>query len=147
EGLAAELVAAVGAERPRVLVARAEVARDVVPDALRAAGCEVDVVAVYLTRSLPRPPPDTISALLEAGDVGAVTFTSSSTVEHLSDALEARAPVLLAKTCVASIGPVTTETARSRGIAVDVAANEATLEGLALALEAHFSRRASKTAD
>lgn len=138
EGLAQELVAALGEDKPRVLVARAEVARDVVPDALRAAGCEVDVVSVYKTRSPPRALLEALSALLEAGEIDAVTFTSSSTVEHLCDALEARAPELLAKTTVASIGPITTETAKRRGLRVDVVAETSTIPGLVSALAAHF---------
>jgi uroporphyrinogen III methyltransferase/synthase len=139
EGLAAELVAAIGDSRPRVLIARAEVARDVVPDALRAAGSEVDVVSVYKTRSPPRPLLEALAALLEGGEIDAVTFTSSSTVEHLCDALEARAASLLANTCVASIGPITTETARKRGVRVDVTADEHTTFGLVTALEGHFT--------
>jgi uroporphyrinogen III methyltransferase/synthase len=69
-----------------------------------------------------------------------VTFTSSSTVEHLCDALEARAAALLAKTCVASIGPITTETAQKRGVRVDVTAAEYTISGLAEALEKYFTK-------
>ena len=140
EGLAADLVRALEAdgEKPRVLIARAEVARDVVPDALRAAGCEVDVAPVYKTVAPPRPLLDALASLLEAREIDAVTFTSSSTVEHLCDALESRAPALLANTCVASIGPITTETARKRGLRVDVTASEHTTAGLVGALEAHF---------
>lgn len=141
EGLAGELLAAIGPDRPRVLLARAEVARDVVPEALRSAGCEVDVVAVYKTRSPPRPLLEGLSALLEAGEVDVVTFTSSSTVEHLCDALEARAAELLAKTCVASIGPITSETAQKRGLRVDVTAQEHSVPGLVEAIENHFSKR------
>lgn len=147
EALAQEVLAAMGnptdasgpaAKPPRVLIARAEVARDVVPDTLRAAGCEVDVVSVYKTRSPPRALLEALSSLLDAGEIDAVTFTSSSTVEHLCDALEARAIPLLAKTTVASIGPITTETAKKRGIRVDVMAAEYTLPGLVSALEKHF---------
>jgi len=138
EGLAAELALAIGASRPRVLVARAEIARDVVPDALRAAGCEVDVVAVYKTCAPPRPLLDALAALLEAGEIDAVTFTSSSTVEHLCDALDDRAAALLANTRVASIGPITTETARKRGLRVDVTAGEHTIGGLVAAIEGFF---------
>jgi uroporphyrinogen III methyltransferase/synthase len=146
EGLASELVAAIGGvePKPRVLVARAEVARDVVPDALRGAGCEVDVVAVYKTRSPPRPLLEALSSLFESGEIDAVTFTSSSTVDHLCDALEARAASLLAKTCVASIGPITTETAKKRGIRVDVVASEHTIPGLVTALERHFEGRSGR---
>jgi uroporphyrinogen III methyltransferase/synthase len=141
EGLATELLAVIGAEKPRILVGRAEVARDVVPDALRQAGCTVDVVSFYKTRSPPRPLLDGLSALLEAGEIDVVTFTSSSTVEHLCDALEARAPELLAKTCVASIGPITSDTARTRGLRVDVTADEHTVPGLVRGIEKHFSER------
>lgn len=144
EALAAEVLAAMTADgdptKARVLVARAEVARDVVPDALRAAGCEVDVVAVYMTRSPPRALLEGVSALLDGGEIDAVTFTSSSTAEHLCDALEARAVPLLAKTCVASIGPITTETLKKRGIQVDVTAAEYTMVGLAQALAKHFAK-------
>ncbi len=139
EGLARELLAAIGDAKPRVLIARAEVARDVVPDALREAGCEVDVVAFYQTRTPPRPLLAAVAELLDAGEIDVITFTSSSTVEHLCDALEARAAELLAKTCVASIGPITTETAEKRGIRVDVTAEQHTVPGLVLALEKHFA--------
>ena len=148
EALAAEVLAAIGpidaAKPPRVLVARAEVARDVVPDTLRAAGCEVDVVAVYKTRSPPRPLLEALSSLLEAGEIDVVTFTSSSTVDHLCDALEARAAELLAKTTVASIGPITSETAKKRQIRVDVVATDYTIVGLVEALETHFAKTLTK---
>ncbi|MDF2696559.1 MAG: Uroporphyrinogen-III methyltransferase [Labilithrix sp.] len=138
EGLAEELLAAIGNTKARVLIARAEVARDVVPDALRVAGCEVDVVSVYKTLAPPRPLLDALAALLEAQEIDVVTFTSSSTVEHLCDALEGRAASLLLNTCVASIGPVTTETARKRGLRVDVTASEHTIPGLVTAIEGYF---------
>ncbi|MBX3191787.1 MAG: uroporphyrinogen-III synthase [Labilithrix sp.] len=143
EALAAELVAALGdaeggAGPARVLVARAEVARDVVPDTLRAAGCQVDVVSVYKTRSPPRPILEALAALLGAGEIDVVTFTSSSTVDHLCDALEAGAKDLLGKTVVACIGPITAETAKKRGLRVDVVASDFTIGGLVAALENHF---------
>ena len=142
EALAAELLAQLdpSAGAPRVLLARAEVARDVLPDILRAAGCRVDVVSVYKTRSPPRALLEGLAALLDAGEIDVVTFTSSSTVEHLCDALEARAATLLARTCVASIGPITTETAKKRGIRVDVVAAEYTILGLVTSLEKHFAK-------
>ena len=140
EALAAEVLAAMGGEKGRVLVARAEVARDVLPDTLRAAGCEVDVVSVYKTRSPPRPLLEALAALLDGGEIDIVTFTSSSTVDHLCEALGSPAAELLAKTCVASIGPITTETAKKRGVRVDVTAAEYTIPGLVAALEKHFAK-------
>jgi uroporphyrinogen III methyltransferase/synthase len=138
EGLAEELLAALGGTTPKVAIVRAEVARDVVPDALRAAGVEVHVVPAYATRAPPRPLLEGLASLLEAGEIDAVTFTSSSTVEHLCDALEPRAAELLSHTCVASIGPITTATAEKRGLRVDVTAGEHTLPGLVRALESQF---------
>jgi uroporphyrinogen III methyltransferase/synthase len=137
EGLADEMLRALagGAPSGRVLVPRAAKARDVLPEALRAAGYAVDVVAAYETRA---PPRDTVAALvreLEAGRVDAVTFTSSSTVDNLCDLLGSeRAPALLGRTRVASIGPITSETARARGLRVDVTAASFTVPGLVRAL-------------
>jgi uroporphyrinogen III methyltransferase/synthase len=122
-----------------VLIARAARARDVLPDALRGAGCTVDVVTAYETRP---PSPSVVDALtreLEGGRLDAVTFTSSSTVDNLCDLLGPRANDLLAGVRVASIGPVTTATATGRGLRVDVTAREYTVAGLVDALVASYS--------
>jgi uroporphyrinogen III methyltransferase/synthase len=143
EGLADEMLAAFatpavrGAE-PRVLLARAAKARDVLPEALRGAGCRVDVVAAYETHP---PPLATVQALAEAlasGRIDAAMFTSSSTVDNLCDLLDplpgGPAAARLRHVRVASIGPVTSMTARGRGIPVDVTAREYTVFGLVQAL-------------
>jgi uroporphyrinogen-III synthase len=136
EGLAqamlVELRSAGGA--PRVLLPRAARARDVLPGALRAAGYPVDVVVAYETRAPSRAAIDGLVLELESGRVDAVTLTSGSTVENLCDALGARAVALLARCRVASIGPVTTEAARVRGVRVDVTAPEASVASLVRAL-------------
>ncbi len=135
EGLADALIGAFGDARPSVLVARAEIARDVLPDALRAAGCEVDVVAVYSTRL---PDSATIAELtgaLARGEIDAVMLTSGSTVDNLCDCLGARAADLLGHTRVASIGPITSEAASRRGVRIDVTAAEPTVAALVDALE------------
>ncbi|MDQ4080714.1 MAG: uroporphyrinogen-III C-methyltransferase, partial [Gemmatimonadota bacterium] len=90
----------------RVLIGRAESARDVVPDVLRASGAHVDVVGVYRTVADARGAPELRSRLL-AGEVDLVTVTSSSTVRYFVDAVGADAA---RGTPVASIGPVTTAT-------------------------------------
>lgn len=116
----------------RVLLARAAAARDVLPDALRAAGWEVDVVAAY--RTVPTAVTDDHRALLASAD--AVTFASSSTVDHFVAAfgVDAVPPV------VASIGPVTSATARAHGIEVTVEAPEHTIPGLVAALAGHLGQ-------
>lgn len=122
-----EALAGIEVEGKRVLVARAAEARDVLPDALRERGAEVDVVALYETV---REQPD--EAAVEAAQ-GAeyVTFTSSSTVTNLVEALGDRFP---ATARIVSIGPVTSETARAAGLEVDVEAERHDVDGLLAAL-------------
>jgi uroporphyrinogen III methyltransferase/synthase len=114
----------------RVLLFRAQEAREVLPETLREHGRPVDVVAAYATRS--RIDPD-VAAGAERADI--VTFTSSSTVAgFLANVPDA--PAALAGKTVAAIGPITARTAREAGIRVDVVADEFTIEGLMRALEA-----------
>jgi uroporphyrinogen III methyltransferase / synthase len=76
-------------------------------------------------------PDESVVARVRAGDVDALTFTSSSTVTNLCDLLgDLPAP----QPVVASIGPVTSKTALERGLRVDVEAGEHTIDGLVDAL-------------
>jgi uroporphyrinogen III methyltransferase / synthase len=122
-----EALAGVEVEGRRVLVARAAEARDVLPDALRERGAELDVVALYETVR-EQPGEEEIAA---AQNADYVTFTSSSTVTNLVDALGDRFP---SGARVVSIGPVTSETARAVGLRVDVEAERHDVEGLIAAL-------------
>jgi uroporphyrinogen III methyltransferase/synthase len=117
----------------RVLLARAAQARDVLPDGLRAVGYEVDVLPVYRTVAA-APDPAAIERV-RAGKVDAVTFTSSSTVTNFCDLVGARPEP---QPVVVSIGPVTSATARERGLRVDVEAAEHTIDGLVRALSARL---------
>jgi uroporphyrinogen III methyltransferase/synthase len=111
----------------RVLVARAAEARDVLPDALRERGAEVDVVALYETVR-EQPGDDEIEA---AQSADYVTFTSSSTVTNLTEALGDRFPT---DARIVSIGPITSEAARAAGLTVDVEAERHDINGLLEAL-------------
>jgi len=119
----------------RVLIPRAEVARDLLPDELRGRGAKVTVAVAYRTI---RPDTDTesIKAQLQKGAIGVVTFTSSSSVrnyvELFADQKDARA--LTANAVVACIGPITAETAESFGFTVRVRAKENTIPALADAI-------------
>jgi uroporphyrinogen III methyltransferase/synthase len=122
----------------RVLLARALVARDALPTLLRKQGTHVDVVPAYETR--PAPPAELLETFA-SGAVDIVLLTSSSTVSSLAAALGEHAAERLSHVCVASIGPVTTETARQLGIRVDVVATTYTVAGLLDALEVHFGAK------
>jgi uroporphyrinogen III methyltransferase/synthase len=124
----------------RALLARALVARDALPELLREAGAEVDVVPVYATRRASPEKAEALRELFETGGLDTVLFTSSSTVEGVMALLGPDAPALLSRVTVASIGPVTTETARSAGLTVSVTAADYTIDGLLDALEQHYAR-------
>jgi uroporphyrinogen III methyltransferase / synthase len=111
----------------RVLIARAAEARDVLPDALRERGAEVDVVALYETVR-EQPGEEEIEAA-QSGDY--VTFTSSSTVTNLITALGDRFPE---NSRIVSIGPITSESVRAAGLEVDVEAVRHDVDGLISAL-------------
>ena len=125
-----EALAGVEVEGRRVLVARAAEARDVLPDALRQRGAEVDVVSLYETVR-EEPAPKAIEAA-EAADY--VTFTSSSTVRNLTEALGDRFP---AAARIVSIGPITSEAVRTAGLEVAVEAERHDVDGLLTALLAN----------
>jgi uroporphyrinogen III methyltransferase/synthase len=118
----------------RVLVARAESARDVIPTGLTAGGYVVDVLAVYHT--VPVTPDAGDLARVRRGEVDAVTFTSSSTVNNFCDAV---GPVASPRR-VFSIGPVTSDTVRARGMTVHAEADPHTIDGLVEAVCAALSR-------
>lgn len=113
----------------RVLLARAEQARDVLPDGLASRGYEVDVLPVYRTVRA-TPAPDEL-ARVRRGSVDAVTFTSSSTVTGFCDLV---GPLPDPQPVVVSIGPVTSATATERGIRVDAQADPHSIDGLVDAL-------------
>jgi uroporphyrinogen III methyltransferase/synthase len=140
EGLAKAMLESVS-RSGRVLLLRAQVARDALPDALRANGWAVDIVAVYATRA-PSDLADALRPLLAeggAGRVDAAIFSSSSTVRHVCEALGAPAASLLAPLAVVAIGPMTSETARSLGVHVDAEASPHTMPAAIEALEAWLS--------
>jgi uroporphyrinogen III methyltransferase/synthase len=117
----------------RVLLARAEQGRDALPEGLTARGFAVEVLPVYRTV---RAEPDTdVLARVQAGNVDAITFTSSSTVANLCDLLGAPSnPQADQQPVVVSIGPATSETARARGLRVDIEAADHTIDGVVAAL-------------
>ncbi|HEX2188347.1 MAG TPA: uroporphyrinogen-III C-methyltransferase [Longimicrobiaceae bacterium] len=117
----------------RVLLARAEEARPVLPDSLRERGAEVVEVAAY--RTVPDgAEAEGLRARLRAGEIDLVTFTAGSTVRNYVDVLGPE----VGRAEVASIGPITSATARELGLPVHVEAVEYTIPGLVRAIRERF---------
>ena len=129
EALVEELEAVPVQGKP-VLVARAAEARDLLPDALRGRGADVDVVPLYETVR-ENPAPDAVEAAMDADYV---TFTSSSTVKNFLEVTGGRMPE---RARLVSIGPVTSATLREAGFEPDAEAGRHDPEGLVEALLAH----------
>jgi uroporphyrinogen III methyltransferase/synthase len=123
EGVVAALKATGSLDGQRMLLPRADIARESLPDELRKAGAEVDDIAAYRTVRATwgqEGQPDIYKKLLE-GDVDIVTFTSASSVRHFVTNLgEDQAADLLQQVAVASIGPVTAEAAQQLGVSTQI---------------------------
>jgi uroporphyrinogen III methyltransferase/synthase len=120
-------------ENVTILLARAEQARDVLPAELAKRGAIVDVGVAY--RTVPETE-DLGGALARFREEGAdlITFTSSSTVENFL-ALKLPIPPGMA---TASIGPITSQTMRERGLKVDIEAKQHDIPGLIEAIRAYY---------
>jgi uroporphyrinogen III methyltransferase/synthase len=122
-----------GVAGKNVLVPRARVAREVLPEELAKAGCNVRVLPVYETRLAQQDPAEIVAAL-EKGRIDVLTFTSSSTVENFFTLL---APETLKKhpgVKIACIGPVTAKTLARYGFTPDIQPADYTIPGLVEAL-------------
>ncbi len=119
----------------RVLLVRAKVARDVLPDELRRAGAKVDVIEAYETK-VPKDAAERLEAIFSSAETkpDIVTFTSSSTATNFLVLLGDQACDSLRGVCVASIGPVTSATLEKAGFKPTVEAREYTTEGLVEAI-------------
>jgi uroporphyrinogen-III synthase len=119
----------------RVLLVRAKVARDVLPDELRKSGARVDVIEAYETR-VPEGAGERLKGIFAAADAkpDVVTFTSSSTATNFLQLLGDQARDALHGVCLASIGPVTSATLEEAGFKPTVEAREYTMHGLVEAI-------------
>ncbi len=125
----------------KILIPRAEKAREVLPEGLRQMGADVSVVPAYQTLPVEEGK-ESLKEKLSRGEVDCLTFTSSSTVINFL-ALFPRQEILplLKNVIIACIGPITAQTARDNGLAVTVVAEEYTVPGLVQAIERHFSAK------
>lgn len=133
----------------RVLLARARVARDVIPRELTKLGARVDVVEAYET-VVPQASRKRLRAAFESAKnrPNVIAFTSSSTVKNFVALLPGnrgsrlpRATKMLNGVKLASIGPVTSSTLRGLGLSVDIEAAEYTIPGLIEAIARHCEKR------
>ena len=120
--------------RARIFLPRAQEARDVLPDTLRAHGATVDVAAAYET--VPELEDAALAQRLTRGEIDMVTFTSSSTVKNLVKMLGNITPLHQVK--IACIGPVTADTARSFALEPDIVAKEYTIDGLVKSIKEYL---------
>ncbi|MDP9326170.1 MAG: uroporphyrinogen-III synthase [Candidatus Dormibacteraeota bacterium] len=141
EGLA-ELLTSRDLTGKRVLIPRAEAGGEELPEALRKAGADVDVVALY--RTVPDPRGHRQIPGLLGSRLDMVTFTSGSAVESFVAAAgaEFRRPTRMEIAC---IGPSTAEAARAARLEPDVVATEHTVAGLVAAIRDHAVARKSGT--
>lgn len=125
----------------QILIPSADIARDTLPNAIRAAGGVPHVVTAYHTIPT-RPNPEGIQAFRNGVDI--LTFTSGSTARNFKSILQRMdldpfhlpgAPV------VAVIGPKTAREAQGAGFVVDIVAQEYTVEGLIAALSIYFQEK------
>lgn len=136
EGLI-EAFSQIGVSGKRILIPRAEKAREILPGRLSELGADVTVVPAYRTLA-PELDPETLE-ILGQETIDVLTFTSSSTVKNffrlLPDYLRKR---ILEKAKVACIGPITARTAEDYGLKVTVQPDEFTISSLVAAIEKLF---------
>jgi len=122
----------------RFLLPRAEKAREVLPEEIKKGGGHIDVVTAYRT-SKGEGNIQEIKKLFQKQMVDIITFTSSSTVKNFVELFSENRIKDIIKGCVvASIGPITANTAASLGIKTDIMPEEYTIQGLINAISEYF---------
>jgi uroporphyrinogen III methyltransferase/synthase len=122
----------------KILLPRAMEARPILPVELARMGAVVDEITAYMTTQV-RKNADLLLERLQAHTIDLITFTSSSTVKNFKALLpEERFQALMEKVAIASIGPITTDTAQALGFKVAVSADTYTVPGLCEAILQHY---------
>lgn len=124
----------------KILLPRAEEAREILPESLREKGSTVDVAPAYRTvmADCPEEEREALAQDLTAGKYDFITFTSSSTVKNLVIMLGNISPLANVKT--AAIGPVTAETMEKNALQPTVVADTYTIDGLVHAICTYYER-------
>jgi uroporphyrinogen III methyltransferase/synthase len=139
EDLAAALLPHI-APGSRVLLARAEQAREVLPATLAQAGIQVDVAPVYQVRK-PQDIPEEARPFIESGQIDIITFASSATVHNFAAMVgREKFQELAHKAVVAAIGPITGDTLKEYGITPKIQPEDYTIPALATAIVEFFEQ-------
>ena len=124
-----------------MLLIRAEQARDVLPEALTAAGATITIADAYRNQTPPESIPE-LRRLFSTPDTypDAITFTSSSTATNFFTIIESANLTLPPNIALASIGPITTQTLRDLGYPPTIESAEPTIPALIESLKTHFAK-------
>ena len=124
----------------KILLPRAEQARPILPLELSKMGAKIDEITTYCTKQADDNA-ETLLTNLRQGSIDMVTFTSSSTVKNFKALLPENEDLkkLMQGVTIASIGPITTDTAKELGFEVEVTAESFTILGLCKAIENYYS--------
>ena len=137
--LAAELE---GVEGQKILLPRASIAVDDLPNDLRDRGAMVDAIPIYKTVKAGAEGCELLEADLHNGRIDMVTFTSSSTVTNFLEMFSSHlSAALLNQVHIAVIGPSTEATAKAHGLTVDIVAKQASVESLAEEIVEFYIRK------
>lgn len=123
----------------KVLLPRADLARQVLVDSLQQLGADVHEVIAYQTVLADETDTQLLLEKLQAGEIHVVTFTSSSTVTNFLKLIGDHRDLLQGIT-MACIGPVTAETAEKNGLKVDICAEQYTIDGLVEAIQGYYNK-------
>ena len=141
-----EAMSGLGVEGQKILIPRAKIAREILPDQLKNMGATVRVVQAYQAL----PPAMDIAAIrdrLRSREIHYLTFTSSSTVRNFCQLFDDRQELqeLTRHSAVAVIGPITAQTVQEEGLSVDVVAAENTVPALVDAIITHAEHASKNT--
>ena len=125
----------------KILLPRASKAREILPDELKKMGAHINIVDAYKT-IMPDKKSDTVSRMLEAGEIDMITFTSSSTVTNFIEMFGDKTDQVKAwlnDVDIASIGPITSETAKKLGLNITIEPADYTIDALTDVIVKHYS--------
>jgi len=133
-----------GAAGEKVLIPRAQIGREILPEELVKMGMKVDVVPVY---KIVRPETDTsrLKAMLRNKEIDMVTFTSGSCVRNFIEILGAEEyKILLKGIKIACISPVTVDAARKYGLETDIVPGNYTVDDLVEAIARYYKKQEAR---